>query len=272
MPKETAHHSANTETRAVANELTGRNGSAAFAATNAPAQLYKMEDREGITCRVSEDDQLAVPQNPQLRKYLFAADGAAVEVNALNNEGKIFDGATRYTIKVPHVNDCGLYARSILKEIHTIQKSEERLFEAQNVRGGPALITEDAFNELNEEGVAAPGLGEVYYAVNNSALREVREGIYYNFHWAVVVAESGDNVVTAEADPHQPEMWFQMYSRSSLAQSFKNHYIDKGKFDRTVKVFRAVFKKRQELHKQPEKKVVDEKKPGADSSNPFLID
>lgn len=101
------------------------------------------------------------------------------------------------------------------------------------------------FDDIIPTGGAAPGVGEAFYVFNNPADQLFgKKGGHFNFHWGAVVAKSGSDVVTAEADSNASDMWFQMYNSSIFGQSFKDHWYSKNKLDETAKEFQVKFIKR----------------------------
>lgn len=217
----------------------GKKGSVAFPA---PVQRYSEKTWKNKDCRVSDNEKMAVELNFGARFY--AKSDVTLAPNVVV-KGDALDDFHSYTVNAPHVKDCGQFAINIWKKISAMD-TEKQVSERKvhNVEDGPKLISDYKTDfKKTLTGPATPGVGEAYYAVNNydSDKEKIDDRSHYNFHWAVVVAKSGNDVVTAEADPNRGAMWFQMYSQSDADQTFKKHYVSKDKMHESMKVFTASF-------------------------------
>lgn len=223
-----------------ATHSSGKNGMVAFAA---PVQRYSEKTWKEKDCRVSDNDKMAVELNFGDRFY------AKSDVNLAPNvvvKGDELDDFNSYTVNASHVKDCGTFAINVWKKI-TAMNSETHEGERNitNTSSETKRTHSDYKADFKKEltGEAKPTVGEAYYATNNydADKENIDSGDHYNFHWAVVVAKSGNDVVTAEADPKRSAMWFQMYSQSDIEQTFEKHYVSKNKMHETMKVFTVAF-------------------------------
>lgn len=230
----------------------GHSRAAAFAggkkaAVSFPAQMpgavqRYSEDRFFDTdFRFSEDIRMGVEKNDA--KLFLAEHGvetgggkALVEIYR-DDEDRIFK------VGIEYVNQCGDYAGLLMREMAGTRKGSMQITNA-DVKESQTDFTKN-FDDILLTGTAAPGVGEAFYVFNNPKddLFGVKGG-HFNFHWGAVVAKSGDDVVTAEADSNASDMWFQMYNTSKFGQSFKDHWFTKGKLDKTAKEFQVRFNKR----------------------------
>lgn len=157
---------------------------------------------------------------------------------------QILDGGPVYVMNVDYVQDCGEYARDLMARIAGINFKEERAsYRALNAEGHPtSSFCDETFYDATVFAPAAPDVGQAFLMINDP--NDPRTGkSHFNFHWATVIARSGNDVVTAEADSKEPDMRFHMYSLSDPAHSFKQHYLDAGKASEHAKVFTIRFVK-----------------------------
>jgi hypothetical protein len=221
-------------------EHTGGKAAVSFPA-NKTIQRYTEDNFFDTDFRFSEDIRMAVKKNDG--KLFLAEHGVEVGEPALvevyrDNEDRIFK------IGIGYVKDCGEYALLLMREMSEITKKERGTLQITNadVREGMTNFTK-TFEEVIPTSAPAPGVGEAFYVFNNPK-DLLFGGGHFNFHWGAVVAQSGSDVITAEADSNVSDMWFQMYNTSIFGQSFKDHWYSKDKLDETAKAFQVKLIKR----------------------------
>jgi hypothetical protein len=228
--------------RAAATHIGGGKAGASFPA-HKTIQRYTEDNFFDTDFRFSEDIRMAVEKNNG--KLFLAEHGVQVGEPALievfrDHEDRIFK------IGISYVQDCGEYAGLLLRKMSEITKQERGSVQITNadVKEGVTDFKQ-TFDDIIPTGTPAPGVGEAFYVFNNpnDPLFGVKGG-HFNFHWGAVVAKSGSDVITAEADSNASDMWFQMYNTSKFGQSFKDHWYTKGKLHDTAKAFQVKFIKR----------------------------
>jgi hypothetical protein len=223
-------------------EHTGGKTAVSFPA-NKTIQRYTEDNFFDTDFRFSEDIRMAVEKNDA--KLFLAEHGVQVGEPVLieiykDEEDRIFK------IGIDYVKDCGEYAMKLMREMSGITKRERGSMQITNadVKEGVTDFS-NTFENVIPISAPAPGVGEAFYVYNNP--KDVlfgKKGGHFNFHWGAVVAKSGSDVITAEADSNAADMWFQMYNTSIFGQSFKDHWYTKGKLDETAKAFEVQFIKR----------------------------
>jgi hypothetical protein len=148
-----------------------------------------------------------------------------------------------FKVGIGYVNQCGEYAGLLMRKMAETAKGAMQITNADVKEG--VLDFRKTFEEVIPTSAPAPDVGEAFYVFNDpkDPLWGVTGG-HFNFHWGAVVAKSGSDVITAEADSNASDMWFQMYNTSIFAQSFKDHWYSKGKLVDTAKGFQVKFNKR----------------------------
>jgi hypothetical protein len=221
-------------------EHTGGKAAASFPAKQ-PIQRYTEGNFFDTDFRFSEDLRMAVQTN---KAKLFLAEHnvpvgepAVVEVSR-DEEHRIFK------VGIGYVNQCGEYAGLLMREMAGTRKGAMQITNA-NVKENQLDFTE-TFDSIVPTSVPAPNVGEAFYVFNNpkDPLFGQSPG-HFNFHWGAVVAKSGSDVITAEADSNATDMWFQMYNTGIFGQSFNDHWFNKGKLHATAKLFQVKFNKRE---------------------------
>jgi hypothetical protein len=225
-------------------EHTGGKAAASFPAnTSSPIQRFTEDNFFDTDFRFSEDLRMAVAKKDA--KLFLAEHNVKVGEPALievfsDSEHRIFK------VGIGYVNQCGEYAGLLMRKMSEITKQERGTMKITNapVDEGVFDFTE-TFEKIIPTSAAEPGVGEAFYVFNNpkDPLFGVTGG-HFNFHWGAVVAKSGSDVITAEADSNASDMWFQMYNSGKFGQSFKDQWYDKGKLDATAKEFEVEFIKR----------------------------
>lgn len=224
-------------------EQTGVGKAVASFPAVSPIQCYTEGNYFNIDFRFSEDIRMAVEKNNG--KLFLAEIGVPVGEQALeevyrDEEDRIFK------VGIPYVKDCGEYAMLLMRKMSEITKRERGSMQITNadVPEGVTDLTKK-FDDVIPTSAPAPGIGEAFYVFNNPADSLFgKVGGHFNFHWGAVVAKSGADVITAEADSQAPDMSFQMYNTGIFGQSFKDNWFDKGKLDETAKAFQVKFIKR----------------------------
>lgn len=228
--------------RAAAEQARGSQTAAAFPAGKT-VQRYTEGNYFDTDFRFSEDIRMAVEKHNG--KLFLAEHGVQVGEPALvevfrDDEDRIFK------IGIDYVQDCGEYAMLLMRKMSGITKQERGSMQVTNadVKEGMTDFRKN-FEEVIPTGAATPGVGEAFYVFNDPGdpLFGVKGG-HFNFHWGAVVAQSGSDVITAEADSNATGMWFQMYNTSKFGQSFKDDWYSKGKLEDTAKEFHVRFIKR----------------------------
>lgn len=236
--------------RASAEHSGGNKATASFPAANT-IQRYSEDNFFDTDFRFSEDIRMAVEKNGA--QLFLAEHGVKVGEAALieiyrDEEDRIFK------IGIEYVNQCGEYAERIMRKLSGITKQERGSFQITNANVNEGVTNfEKTFDSVMLTGTAAPDIGEAFYVYNNPKddLFGKNDGGHFNFHWGAVVAKSGSDVITAEADSNASSMWFQMYNSSKFGQSFKDHWLTKGKLDQAAKEFQVRFIKRPKKKEQP---------------------
>lgn len=220
----------------------GKKAAVSFPAKIAtPVQRYSEDRFFDTDFRFSEDIRMGVEKN---NAKLFLAEhgvdtggGKALVEIYRDDEDRIFK------VGIEYVNQCGEYAGLLMREMAGFRRGAMQITNA-NVKEGQTDFTKN-FDDIEVTDTAAPGVGEAFYVFNNPQDELFgKKGGHFNFHWGAVVAKSGNDVVTAEADSNATDMWFQMYNTSIFGQSFKDHWYSKGKLDKTAKEFQVKFVKR----------------------------
>lgn len=234
-------HTAKGSSRAAASAV-GRKAAVSFPAkTPGIVQRYSEDHFFGTDFRFSEDIRMGVEKN---NAKLFLAEhgvetggGKALVEIYRDDQDRIFK------VGIEYVNQCGEYAGLLMREMAGFRRGAMQITNA-NVKEGQTDFTKN-FDDIEVTDDAAPGVGEAFYVFNNPKDELFgKKGGHFNFHWGAVVAKSGSDVVTAEADSNADDMWFQMYNTSIFGQSFKDHWYSKGKLDKTAKEFQVRFQKR----------------------------
>lgn len=219
----------------------GSKATASFPAA-ATIQCYTEENFFDTDFRFSEDIKMAVEKNGA--QLFLAEHGVQVGEQVLK---KIFsdDEDRIYKINTEYIQDCGMYAHSLMYKMGEFVKQDNARKSIKNadVEEGRTDIAA-IFDQVNITSRANPDVGEAYYVFNNPADSLYGKiGGHFNFHWGAVVAKSGSDVITAEADSNASDMWFQMYNTSKFNQSFKDNWYSRGKLDATAKEFQVRMSK-----------------------------
>ncbi len=214
-----------------------------------PLQRYSTVTRQDMPFRMADDGQIGVSLGKGYRQCLYATSKAGLAPNVLK-VAKVYENNDKaYSINVPYVKDCGQYARRIIETILGVKGDEVVKGQAVNIQGGPKEASALGFTSLYKEtlsGQANPDIGDAFMALNNPQDLEYGKG-HFNFHWGAVVAKSGNDVITAEADSNASGMWFQLYSVSKIQQSFHSEYVGLDKLDKSAKVFRVTYQKQKKM-------------------------
>lgn len=185
---------------------------------------------------VSDDGKMALSVSGD--EYIDVHPSVSIADAVLKIKERCDNGNRMYAINMDYVEDCSEYAQRLLGRIVDINYKKERMFyEAINVAEGPTdKIRFDTLFRRTVSAEASPDIGQAFLAVNDPD--DPRSGNrFFNFHWAVVIAKSGSDVITAEAGFHPTSMQFQMYSVSEASESFRQRYIDMGNLGVAAKVF-----------------------------------
>ncbi|CAN5871507.1 hypothetical protein BH11BAC7_BH11BAC7_14190 [soil metagenome] len=210
-----------------------------------PAQQSAQLFKTGIIAKqphlISDNDAMAVGAAGS--ENFIAEESVAVAEPVLKSEGK-FEEYIIYQINTSYESDCGAYADNLMRRIASFnRKTEVAGKETVNIEGG--TIPSANPSSLFQETIAsqpAPGIGQAYLVVNDPNDKEWGKS-HFNFHWGVVVAKSGNDVITAETGSHTNTMKFDIYSQSKLSQSFQQRYMDAKKLQENAKTFQVNFTK-----------------------------
>jgi hypothetical protein len=231
-------HAQHTDQSRAAAHHTG-SGSKGFPAVS-PVQRYADTDFHGVPARVSDDGNMVVEQTGKATNFL-AKDPAQVADNAVEPQLQRYD-YTLYVNNSSLKSNCEAFALSNWHKIFSFVQGEQTAKrEFVNVPGTPGVDNDyqAAYNHLLS-GEAMPGVGEAYYVINNPLDPDIDKG-HLRLHWAVVVAKSGNDVITNEASDDEEGIWFQMYSQSDAEKNFKAHYVSAKKLVDTAKLFQVKF-------------------------------
>lgn len=222
-----------------------------------PVQRYSEANFENVPSRISDDGNMVVEQTGMADSFL-AKDPAVVAPNAVTPEFRR-SGFIGYANNSTYKNNCEAFALSNWKEIFSfVQGAQTSKREFVNVPGTPEVPGQDQdyrapFNYLLS-GEAMPGVGEAYYVINDPQDPDIDQG-HLRLHWAVVVAKSGNDVITNEASDDVDGIWFQMYSQAEAEKNFKAHYVSAKKLVDTAKLFQVKFSV---INTPPKKTYVEE--------------
>ena len=211
--------------------------------TQQPAQLFKAGTIANAAHLVSDDDGMAVAASGS---ELFLAKESVPRANPVLELVDKLDDYGVFKITTAYDSDCGIYADNLMRRIASFnRRTEVAGKETVNVQDGPIPKADPA--TLFQATIAsqpAPGIGQAYLVVNDPQDPEFGKK-HFNFHWGVVIARSGSDVMTAESGSHTSTMKFDMYSQSDLSQSFQQRYIDAKKLQENAKTFQVNFTKTQ---------------------------
>lgn len=236
--KPAAHQPAS---RAAAEHTGSSKTAASFPATN-PIQCYRENTYSNVEYRFSEDTRMAVEKNGA--QLFLAEHGVKVGEEVLkevfrDEEDRIFK------IKEPYIKDCGRYAKDLMFKMSGIKENDSFKRTITNVTGNQnTMDPKQLYNSVQVTSSANPDVGEAFYVLNDPLDKMYGVnglGGHFNFHWGAVVAKSGSDVITAEADSNASDMWFQMYNTGNFNQSFKDNWYTKDKLASTAKQLQVKF-------------------------------
>ncbi len=228
--------------RASAEHSGGNKATASFPAANT-IQRYSEDNFFDTDFRFSEDIRMAVEKNGA---QLFLAEHGVKVGEPVLKEVFRDDEDRIFKIGVDYIKDCGQYAKDLMFKMAGIGEKESFKRTITNAKGDLTKTDpKELYNKIeNVTATANPDVSEAFYVLNNP-LDEMYGvnglGGHFNFHWGAVVAKSGSDVITAEADSNASDMWFQMYNTGKLEQSFRNHWYTQGKLDKTAKELQVLF-------------------------------
>jgi hypothetical protein len=189
------------------------------------AQLYKVQNIQQQNHRVSDNDNMAIRSIARPNRF-FANDDAEIAPNILDtaNGGPL--GMNTYTSNVDFDNDCGGYANNILRKMNAVNTGTHTTYKRTQNAVQQIEVPFNVIPMFNQalSRTAAPDMGEIYMAVNDPA-DLVQNPTHYNFHWAVVVAQDGNDVITLESDSTANQGWFFMYNHYTQGQTFRYRYV-----------------------------------------------
>lgn len=181
-------------------------------------QRFYISNIDGTDYQFADDIELGVSVADA--QHFYAGPNVPVALKVLNLEHTFEETGNRiFTINVDYVQDCGYYALEVMNKII------KGTYDTEKFRLGKKTIKDDS---------PQPGIGEAFYV---KSVDDPKSGLgkpHFNHHYGVVVAKSGNDVITAEADSTKTQMAFHMYNTVNFGQSFKDVYVTKGKLAETA--------------------------------------
>jgi hypothetical protein len=214
------------------------------------AQLYRPGTLNEVTHRISDNGNMAVRDGGDPNHFFAKQQSTSLAPHVLRESGNGPNGTKKYRSAIDYDNDCGAYASAILKEMYQVNFDTHSAFKrTKNATVNSEVNPMNYINPLFAKQLGAPArpvLGEVYLAINNPNDFKIGTGEHYNFHWAAIVAQDGNDVITCEAAPGKSHEFFQMYNESSPSQTFLyQHVVSLDKLVNTAKVFTLTYHQRQ---------------------------
>ena len=209
------------------------------------AQLYRTGTLNEVTHRISDNGNMAVRDSGD-PNHFFAKGGSIAGSGVLRTSGNGPNDTTKYKSAINYDSDCGAYASAILKKMYQVNFQTHSAYKrTKNATQNSEVPSMDYIDHLFAKqlsGPARPVFGEVYLAINNPADLKIGTGEHYNFHWAAIVAQDGNDVITCESAPGKSHEWFQMYNESSPSQTFGYQYVvTLDKLAQTAKIFTLTY-------------------------------
>lgn len=223
------------------------------------AQLYKGQSIQQQNYRVSDDDNMAIRSLARPARF-FANGQADVANNVLDaaNGGPL--GMNIYTSNVDFDNDCGGYANNILRKMYAVNTATHTTYKRTENAAQQIEVPFNVIPMFNQAltRTAAPDMGEIYMAVNDPA-DLIQNPTHYNFHWAVVVAQDGDDVITLESDSTANQGWFYMYNNYTQGQTFRYRYVfSLGMLSNAATVYELTYHQRLRVQQPQQAEVISD--------------
>jgi hypothetical protein len=203
-------------------------------------QRYTEELDKAGTWRISDDGKMAVKQGDRYKgsQELYLADNVQIAPNILLKTTEKLGSLYCYKLKPKELPaNCGEACSKVMRTIRGWEnEGTQRIvtFNKENLLCNDPMVTRKWILErkpsqehpLNEN--ARPQLGDAY-AVGVDEEEKKKNDFLFNFHWATVIATSGNDVVTVEnaGSSTTNGWWFQIYSQHEKKvkdQSFHSHY------------------------------------------------
>lgn len=213
------------------------------------AQLYYNGTLGEVNHRISDNGNMAVRDSGDPNHFFAKPQTTTLAPNVLRESGDGPNGTKKYRSAIDYDSDCGAYASAILKEMYQVNFDTHSAYKrTKNATQNAEVPSMSYINFLFAKQLGAPArpvLGEVYLAINNPNDLKIGTGEHYNMHWAAIVAQDGNDVITCEAAPGKSHEFFQMYNESSPGQTFfYQHVVTLDKLVNTAKVFTLTYHKR----------------------------